>query len=52
VLHLPQDEELGSVDPDVIVTVHPSSVLRGPSEAREKAFDGLVTDLRLAAGLL
>ena len=39
-------------DPQVAVTVHPSSVLRGPPEDREKAFDALVSDLRFAAGLL
>jgi DNA polymerase len=52
VLHLPSDEALGTVDPEVVVTVHPSSVLRGPSEARDQAFDGLVSDLRFAAKLL
>jgi uracil-DNA glycosylase len=36
----------------VAVTVHPSSVLRGPPEDRETAFDALVSDLRFAAGLL
>jgi uracil-DNA glycosylase family protein len=40
------------IDPQVAVTVHPSSVLRGPPEEREKAFDALVSDLRFAAGLL
>ncbi|OBF35157.1 uracil-DNA glycosylase [Mycobacterium sp. ACS1612] len=48
-LHLPETEDL---DPRVAVTVHPSSVLRGPPEDREKAFEGLVSDLRFAAGLL
>lgn len=38
--------------PAVAVTVHPSSVLRGPPEDRQKAFDGLVSDLRFAAGLI
>jgi DNA polymerase len=38
--------------PDVVVTAHPSSVLRGPPDDRAKAFDALVTDLRFAAGLL
>jgi uracil-DNA glycosylase family protein len=54
VLHLPPDEletDL-DIDPEVVATVHPSSVLRGPPEDREKAFDGLVADLRVAAGLL
>jgi DNA polymerase len=35
----------------VVVTAHPSSVLRGPAEEREKNFDVLVADLRFAAGL-
>ncbi len=50
-LHMPADEGL-SIDPDVVVAAHPSSVLRGPPEDREKAFDALVSDLRFAAGLL
>ncbi len=52
VIHLPSDDAMDTVDPDVVVTIHPSSVLRGPSEARNEAFDGLVADLRLAARLL
>jgi uracil-DNA glycosylase family protein len=40
------------VDPEVVVSTHPSAVLRGPPEDREKAFDALVSDLRFAAGLL
>jgi len=32
--------------------VHPSSVLRGPPEDRDKAFGALVADLRVAGGLL
>ena len=39
-------------DPDVVVSAHPSSVLRGPPQDREKAFDALVSDLRFAAGRL
>lgn len=35
-------------DPALIATIHPSAVLRGPSETRETAFDGLVADLRTA----
>jgi uracil-DNA glycosylase family protein len=31
----------------VLPTVHPSSVLRGPEEDREKAFEALVADLRV-----
>ncbi|MFV9636114.1 UdgX family uracil-DNA binding protein [Mycobacterium neumannii] len=49
-LELPAIEEL-DVAPEVAVTVHPSSVLRGPPEDREKAFDALVSDLRFADAL-
>ena len=53
VLRLPADaSETGlDVDPQVVATVHPSSVLRGPPEDRDKAFDALVADLRVAAQL-
>lgn len=40
------------VDPDVVATVHPSSVLRGPPEDRDAAFDALVADFRFAGTLL
>ena len=40
------------MDPDVVVSAHPSAVLRGPPEDREQAFDALASDLRFAAGLL
>ena len=52
-LRLPRDDTAIplAVDPHVVATVHPSSVLRGPPEDREKAFDALVADLRFAAGL-
>jgi uracil-DNA glycosylase family protein len=49
VLRLPDDELRSDVDPDIIVTIHPSAVLRGPREARDDVFEGLVSDLRLAA---
>ncbi|OBK78023.1 UdgX family uracil-DNA binding protein [Mycobacterium sp. 1164985.4] len=49
-LKLPSIDEI-DISPEVAVTVHPSSVLRGPLEEREKAFDALVSDLRFAAGL-
>ena len=39
-------------DPAVVATVHPSSVLRGPPENREEAFDALVADLRVVASLM
>ncbi len=51
-LRLPSDDLAIQVDPRVVTTVHPSSVLRGPPEDRERAFDALVADLRFAAGLL
>ncbi|WP_018601573.1 UdgX family uracil-DNA binding protein [Mycobacterium sp. 155] len=38
--------------PDVVVSIHPSAVLRAPRDMRADAYDGLVTDLRLAASLL
>lgn len=37
--------------PDVVVTIHPSAVLRGPDDGRAAAFASLVEDLRFAAGL-
>jgi DNA polymerase len=49
-LRLPPIDEI-DVAPGVAVTVHPSSVLRGPPEDRQQAFDALVSDLRFAAGL-
>ena len=51
VLHLPDAHDL-AFDPQVVVTAHPSSVLRGRPEDRDKAFDALVSDLRFAVGLL
>jgi len=35
----------------LVATVHPSSILRGPSEAREEALAAMVEDLRVVAGL-
>jgi len=35
-----------------VPTVHPSSVLRTPDAGRPQAFDALVSDLRVVAGLL
>jgi uracil-DNA glycosylase family protein len=53
VLRLPALDDSGlDVDPEVVATVHPSSVLRGPPEDREKALAGLTADLKVAAGLL
>jgi uracil-DNA glycosylase family protein len=50
-LSLPDDADL-DFRPTVVVSAHPSSVLRGPQDARENAFDALVAALRFAAGLL
>lgn len=49
VLHLPDAEV--DVAPSVVVTAHPSSILRGPPEQRHDAFQALVVDLRLAGSL-
>ena len=39
--------------PPVLVTVHPSSILRAPDDtARHQAFDAFVADLRAAARAL
>ena len=35
-----------------VPTVHPSSILRGPSSARHEAFEAFVADLRVAARAL
>jgi uracil-DNA glycosylase family protein len=35
----------------LVPTVHPSSILRGPPEARDQAMDALVADLAVAAAL-
>jgi uracil-DNA glycosylase len=35
----------------LVATVHPSSILRGPPEARDEARDAMVADLRVAARL-
>ena len=53
VLRLPADDTRINldVDPRVVATVHPSAILRGPSEDRQKAFDALVADLQVVAGL-
>jgi uracil-DNA glycosylase family protein len=53
VLQLPTDNDKVDldVDPQVVATVHPSAILRGRPEDRDKAFDALVADLRVAAGL-
>ncbi len=35
----------------LVPTVHPSSILRGPPEARDEALDGMVADLEVITGL-
>jgi uracil-DNA glycosylase len=35
----------------LVPTVHPSSILRGPPEARDEALDAMVADLRVLASL-
>lgn len=53
VLRLPaEDTKINlDIDPRVVATVHPSAILRGPHEEREKAFDALVADLSVVAEL-
>jgi DNA polymerase len=53
-LRLPEDISgtQQGIGPHVVATFHPSSVLRGPPEDRERAFEALVDDLRTAARLL
>jgi DNA polymerase len=53
VLRLPVDDNKVQldIDPKVVATIHPSAILRGPAEDREKAFDALVADLSVVAGL-
>jgi uracil-DNA glycosylase len=53
VLRLPADDTKINldIDPRVVATVHPSAILRGPHEEREKAFDALVADLSVVAEL-
>jgi DNA polymerase len=45
-------EVLSVDDRTVVATVHPSSILRGPSEDREADFEAMVDDLRVVARLL
>lgn len=52
VLRLPADLLSEGIDPRVIVTVHPASVLRGPASPRDEALASMVADLRTAAALL
>jgi uracil-DNA glycosylase len=51
VLRLPADLPIAG-DLQVVATVHPSSILRGPPEQRAQALDALTADLRVAAQLL
>jgi uracil-DNA glycosylase len=54
VLHPPVAEATTNldIDPEVVAPAHPSAVLPGPPEDREKAFDEFVSDLAFAAGLV
>ncbi|MBB2992866.1 DNA polymerase [Mycolicibacterium iranicum] len=53
VLSLPADEVPATVrESRVVATIHPSSVLRGPPEARDESFRSLVADLRFAREVL
>ncbi len=52
VLRAPGALDAPELTADLVVTVHPSSILRGPPETREEAMTGLVADLRFAASLL
>jgi uracil-DNA glycosylase family protein len=45
-------EDAGVHNAWILATVHPSSVLRGPEEQREQAFQALVDDLAVAAKAL
>ncbi len=45
-------EEAGVQAGWIIATIHPSAVLRTPDEGRSAAYDGLVSDLSVAAGAL
>lgn len=53
VLHLAAETALAlpGLDPQIVVTVHPSAVLRGPADRREQLRAGLTDDLRMAAAL-
>jgi DNA polymerase len=51
VLELPDSFDLDFA-PRLVASAHPSSILRGPPDARKEAFEALVSDLRFAAGLL
>lgn len=46
---VPMTRETSLGEKTFVVTVHPSSILRGPSEQREDAFSALVADLRVVA---
>ena len=46
----PEPLEVGSWHGTLVSTIHPSAVLRSDPQARAQAYDGLVADLRVAAG--
>jgi uracil-DNA glycosylase len=51
-LQLQPDQAPTGLDLKVIATIHPSAILRGPSDARDAAMRGLVADLAQAANSL
>jgi DNA polymerase len=54
-LRLPETldfDPASDLDPQIVVSAHPSSILRGPPDARDQAFEALVSDLRFAADLM
>jgi uracil-DNA glycosylase family protein len=50
-LRFPASDDV-DLDPKVVATIHPSAILRGPPEERDRALEALVADLRFAAGLM
>lgn len=51
-LRVPRELTVPSFEADLIVTAHPSSILRGPPSDRDGAMDAQVADLRFAASRL
>ena len=46
------DEDAAVAQSWLIATTHPSAILRTPDEERDKAYDALVADLKVAASVL
>jgi DNA polymerase len=51
-MRLPEGLFSFDLDPQVVATVHPSSILRGDPAERAAALAAFVADLQVAAGLL